>query len=1062
MRENGTFLAIVALAAVAVLGDAPGGGGGAPTQARAEAPAARDPSVAGGETCDSDLVLRQIDDLYQGFKREVIIATVPDPIDAQAGWLFDGQLEAIVGAIERKMPVASGAEPSGDDTAPLNYARDRYVLPWNCAARAGERARGATDPRETPGLVVFRNRHQRSVLLLFLIGETPTFGIQVQALARALDAATKDCGPTTRWVRLMAPTFTGSSMSLRAGIERWWDGNHHCPTARFKIISGSASDFKNKEIIERPLRTPVSAKPALTVSFQATVVPEEAILNAVYRHLEDRGADLGREVALVAEAGTSYGESAFSGGAKVPLFLTFPMRMGRLRSAPPGETTHNIIGTRSNTQGLFGLGLDEIGAPSDLFPTFFPRMNERSDQRVLGHILSTISKEKYRYVGLLATDPRDKLYLARLIRHYCPDVGLFTVQSDLLYTDPEYNRYFQGMIVGSTYPLFNRNQLWSAPWQGLTQRLQFPRNMAQGAYNATLALRDRRELVDYGGPFGSQRGRPEQPAIWLTVVGHEALWPLEVEVGYRRLLKTKNRTADERSPYTYANTPPEPPTAPERLYRLVAPRHFQLVGWLVTLGLLAHVWVWGRQYAEWRQIGVSGWEWLCFWAPAVVLFLLGLLWWWASPAEPPLDGGSAGENDASIDRALFALRTANLQSGVSVLTPMLFLTLAAYLLGFAQLKRLRLLRERRTEPALQEPLAQRFGSSLDHTGTGRRGWGEVSTLEGAIEDAAYRAPWRSDRRWTGIVLFVVLGSAMLGLWWVIPVIDSAALHYGLVLAQSALLLGVLLSYVQFAVLWRELLKLLQHFSMHPMVGAFERLPRRLIGQLRWHPVPEMPHTGPLLGQYFALLAHHVDVVDSAGGSAHEVAGLMATQSTHGRLALAMPPIAALVRTERWLQPPFTSAPETTHPAIPATPVHDPRQIWFDRAEELIAIHVAQYINYVFLHLWNLLTYAMLALLLLLFASGAYPLQPQQLLHAFLFVIAVTVVGWTLRVLVQINRNDLLSRIQKTEPNKTTFDRALIAQFLLYGVLPILSLLATLVPDMAGVFSWVADILRLVK
>jgi hypothetical protein len=42
------------------------------------------------------------------------------------------------------------------------------------------------------------------------------------------------------------------------------------------------------------------------------------------------------------------------------------------------------------------------------------------------------------------------------------------------------------------------------------------------------------------------------------------------------------------------------------------------------------------------------------------------------------------------------------------------------------------------------------------------------------------------------------------------------------------------------------------------------------------------------------------------------------------------------------------------------------------------------------------------------------------------------------------------------------DRPLVAQFLLYGVLPILSLLATLFPDMAGVFSWIADILRLVK
>jgi hypothetical protein len=270
---------------------------------------------------------------------------------------------------------------------------------------------------------------------------------------------------------------------------------------------------------------------------------------------------------------------------------------------------------------------------------------------------------------------------------------------------------------------------------------------------------------------------------------------------------------------------------------------------------------------------------------------------------------------------------------------------------------------------LQERLVERFGSSLDHTGDERS---EVSTLETAIEDAAHR--WRSDWGWTGIVLSVVFGSAIVGLLLVTPVIDSKRCHYGLVVAQSTVLLVVLLSYVRFAVLWRELRKLLQHFSMHPMAGAFERLPRRLIGQLRlrWHPLPAMPHTDPLLAQYLQLLAHHIDVVDPVGGSGHEVAeaGLEATRSTHGRPALAMPQIAALVRTERWLRPPLTSAPEAANLATPAAPTHDPRQVWFDRAEDLIAIHVAQYINYVFLHLWNLLTFAMLALLLLCSSPAA--------------------------------------------------------------------------------------------
>ncbi len=1055
MRDNGTILAIAALAAVAVLGKAPGGVEEAPARTESPAPKAPDPAGALEGACTSAAVLGPIEDLYPGFRREVLIATVPDPIDSQAGWLFDAQLEAIVGAIERKVPV-EGAD--GDAyTGQKNYTRDRYVLPWNC--RAKDRDAGAADPRERPGLVVFRNRNQKSLLLLFLVGETPTFGIHERALFRALDAATEGCGPKTHWIRLMAPTFTGSAMSLRAAIERWWEGSDACPAARFKIISGSASDFRNKDIIELPLRTPGPGKPWPRVSFQATVVPEEAVLNAVYRHLEARGATLGRDVALLAEAGTSYGKSAYASGAG-PLVLTFPMRMGRLRGAGGAEPTQKGSPALSSVQSL--LGLDDIGTPGDLFPTFFPKMHNPSDELVLGHLLATISKEHYRYVGLLATDPRDKLYLAKLIQRYCPDVGLFTVQSDLLFAHPEYNRYLKGMIVGSTYPLFNVNQWWSPPWKGLTQRLQFPRNMAQGAYNATLALLERRELLDYGAPFGPRSGQATQPPIWLGVVGHERLWPLEVAIGYHRFLRREHLEADARNPYTYVNTPPEPEPVADEGDRLAAPRHFLFLGGLLTLGILLHFGVWLRHYLKWRVTGVSAWEWLCFWAPVAVLFLLGLLWWRAYPELPPLGAVVAGET--GVNRVLFTLRTANLQGGVSLLTPFLLLALAAYLLGFAQLKRLLLLRERDTEPALHESLAERFGSSLDHARAGSRGWGEVGTLERAIEDAAYRAPWNVDWRWTAVVLGIALGSLIGGLMWVIPVIDSAPLNHLLVVGESALLLGVLLSFVQFAVLWRELQRLLAHFSLHPMVRAFERLPRRLIGQFHWHPLPVMPRAGPLLGQYFEVLAQHIDALDSAPVSAKVAqdaaeAGLEAARSTHGRLALAMPPIAELVRTERWMRPALAAAPGAASPAPVSA---DPRGVWLDRAEELIAIHVAQTINYVFLHLWNLLTCATLALLLLLFAAGSYPLQPQGLLNAFLFAIAVTVIGWTLRILVQINRNDLLSRIQKTEPDKTTFDRQLVSQVLLYGVVPILSLLTAQFPAMAWAFSWIEGVLKLVK
>ena len=40
---------------------------------------------------------------------------------------------------------------------------------------------------------------------------------------------------------------------------------------------------------------------------------------------------------------------------------------------------------------------------------------------------------------------------------------MLTIESSLLYTHPAYLQYLDGMIVGTTYPLFGKNQLWVVP-----------------------------------------------------------------------------------------------------------------------------------------------------------------------------------------------------------------------------------------------------------------------------------------------------------------------------------------------------------------------------------------------------------------------------------------------------------------------------------------------------------------------------------------------------------------------------------------------------------------------
>src|SRR5206468_47937 len=157
-----------------------------------------------------------------------------------------------------------------------------------------------------------------------------------------------------------------------------------------------------------------------------------------------------------------------------------------------------------------------------------------SDELVLDNILSTISREGIQYVGLFATSSRDKLFLAQQIRKYCPDVRLFTFGSDILYTHPDYRSYLEGMIVASTYPLFNKNQRWTFPFQGGEGRLQFPIDEVEGIYNATLALLGRTDiLLEYATPFGTSVSLVKRkPPIWLSVVGRGGLLPLKFFSSY--------------------------------------------------------------------------------------------------------------------------------------------------------------------------------------------------------------------------------------------------------------------------------------------------------------------------------------------------------------------------------------------------------------------------------------------------------------------------------------------------------------------------------------------------
>jgi hypothetical protein len=492
---------------------------------------------------------------------EILIATVPDPVDSAVGWRFDERVAAIKQAVE--------------DTG---HVFDRFWLPWKC--EAGES--GAAAHRTTPGVLVFRGLYHTLVVLL--VGEAPTWGVQKAALRTSLKFVqewrelTVDCDgwkgrrdphkgikkagfkcpQLNRSVYLLGPTYSGSITSIRRVLVEWRQQEASPP--RVRIVSGSATNAMLREILTQGTDKAF----VKNVRLQTAVLPDSVLVSALETYLREEGGNPAK-VAILVESGTAYGQMfkaelkgrRGNGGGEWRI-LPFPLHIAHIREASKAAKKKNSSDPAEEIlpeQGLLEVELGEIGEARDVLPSMVPGVSGASDELALANILSIIARDGFTHVGLFATDVRDKLLLAERIKTYAPGVTLFTFESDLLYGHPDHNRNLEGMLVASTYPLFAPNQIWSTSGDVAAERrgmLQFPSDGAQGTYNATLVqlnrmhrelthltldappektqdadpskrLRSVTPLLEYSTPFEPQS---RYPPVWISVVGRRGAWPL--------------------------------------------------------------------------------------------------------------------------------------------------------------------------------------------------------------------------------------------------------------------------------------------------------------------------------------------------------------------------------------------------------------------------------------------------------------------------------------------------------------------------------------------------------
>jgi cytochrome b561 len=127
-------------------------------------------------------------------------------------------------------------------------------------------------------------------------------------------------------------------------------------------------------------------------------------------------------------------------------------------------------------------------------------------------------------------------------------------------------------------------------------------------------------------------------------------------------------------------------------------------------------------------------------------------------------------------------------------------------------------------------------------------------------------------------------------------------------------------------------------------------------------------------------------------------------------------------------------------------------------DEVLALEILLFVEWVVRHMRRLSFFLLLALVLTTFLISSYPYRPQELVQTIsIFVfggIAVSLV-----VLVgAMSRNAGLSRMTAGDPGRVTWDRTLVANLGLYGLVPLLTLIGSRSPGLRkALFDWLGPL-----
>ncbi|HEX9945608.1 MAG TPA: hypothetical protein VGG03_26660, partial [Thermoanaerobaculia bacterium] len=765
------------------------------------------------------------------------------------------------------------------------------------------------------------------------------------------------------------------------------------------------------------------------------------------------------------------------------VLIPFPSHISDLRNALEEEgrdqkPAASEIQLRTNRRVL-DLDLADRERAGDLVPTFSP-LTVRSNDLMLANLLETIAREGIRYAGIVATDTRDKLFLAKEVREYAPDVVLFTFDNNLLYAHPQYAETMDGMLVFSSSPLFTEGAPWlpaSTETSGGRERRQFSSELQQGLYEAVLRV--------LGASAGSRSYG------WIAAVGNGSLWPIaRLEVPQDSPCFVSPPSPDptqaagpaaepateddfQGSGFTgkddlqillvavvlcllsvwmhrqallepVAHAPVDPVPGNRRLLALGTFLLASAAGVLLAVGSLP---LWVR--------GLSLGRLVLSWRPAQFLYLAGLglayaflVYQTARAARERVTRGAEWIAWALGGLLLLAvlalgllwlcipngqveffhLRVRALSSGLSPLISLAALGGAISVWLLNELVRRRLMARLATDCPLSS-LCEPSVAGCDR-------------VLSSLRDLLTRTFPPGLRPWLlPAVAFVPPASL---LWATVQPIAEAK-GYGrffLLLLVVAVALAAL-SFYRFVRLWLDVRRLLERLdSASPeLAAAFEAVGK----ELDWRPIKSF---GWRIPPFATLILSVRELRKLVAAGAVSVSGYPESLDVPFQNMFeheADEGSAREIESRNEIERIFGRACVDLAPRIAQPEVR-----------RFLALRVAAYLRYVFAHMRSCLIGTLLPGLLILVGVTTYAFQPKQFVSTAVWVALALAVAVTAWIFVQMDRNATLSRIGDTKPGQVTFDRAFFTNLLTYAGIPLLGLVAAQFPGVGRLFGRLID------